>query len=142
MVEVDARVEAILREILVSLIGHGECRTFPPTAWHCFRRKLHILSQRCALQCLASAPPRNIYASCSLPSWPTTSSSIIVSSRMGFSFPSTAGIETFEPAVLFAVLYIVLVLLYIGKTARNPAYAFIALVFFCICEWLLCTADL
>ena len=53
---------------------------------------------------------------------------------MAFPLPSTAGIETLGPAILFAALYTTLVFLYIYKTARNPAYAFIALVIFCICE--------
>lgn len=58
------------------------------------------------------------------------------------NFPlSTAGIDTYEPAALFAVLYAVLACLYIWKTARNPAYAFIVLVIFCICESLPCTPD-
>jgi len=54
---------------------------------------------------------------------------------------STTGIKTLEPAVLFAVLYTVLVFLYVRETARNLTYVFIVLVIFCICESSFCTAD-
>lgn len=61
---------------------------------------------------------------------------------MGLPLPSTAAINTFEPAILFAVLYTVLALLYIWRTAHNPAYPFIVLVIFCVCEPFLYAADL
>jgi len=51
---------------------------------------------------------------------------------MNLHLPSTNGIELVEPAVLFAVLYAVLALVYIWKTSRNPAHAFTMLVIFCI----------
>ena len=51
--------------------------------------------------------------------------------------PSTAGVETVGAAALFAALYAALALLYVWKTARNPTYTFIVLVFFCVCESLL-----
>ena len=54
---------------------------------------------------------------------------------------STAGIDTYQPAALFSALYAVLACLYIRKTARDPTHTFVVLVIFCICEWLLCTAD-
>lgn len=54
---------------------------------------------------------------------------------------STAGIETYRPAVLFAVLYIALAFLYIRETARNPTHTFVVLIIFCVCKWLLCTAN-
>ena len=53
----------------------------------------------------------------------------------------TAGIETYQPAVLFAVLYTILACLYIRETARVPAHTFVILVIFCICESSLCVAD-
>jgi len=53
---------------------------------------------------------------------------------------STDGIESVGPAALFTALYVILTLLYIWKTSRNPAHAFITLVIFCICESLSCAA--
>ena len=60
---------------------------------------------------------------------------------MGLPLPSTSGIKTFEPAVLFAVLYAILVLLYVRETAHNPTYVFIVLVIFCVCESSFCITD-
>lgn len=60
---------------------------------------------------------------------------------MDLPLPSIAAIKTYEPAILFAVLYALLVLLYVWKTAHNPAYAFIVLVIFCICKPLFSTVD-
>jgi len=54
---------------------------------------------------------------------------------------STAGIETYQPAILFAVLYAILACLYIWETACVPTYTFIVLVIFCVCESLLCATD-
>ena len=60
---------------------------------------------------------------------------------MNFPSLSTAGIETYQPAVLFAVLYTALACLYVRETARNPTHTFVVLVIFCVCKSLLCTAD-
>lgn len=50
---------------------------------------------------------------------------------------STAAIETYQPAILFAVLYAILACLYIWETLCAPTYTFIVLVIFCVCESLL-----
>ena len=53
---------------------------------------------------------------------------------MDSPLPSTAGIETVGAAALFAVLYTLLLPLYLWKTARYPTYTFIVLMIFCLCE--------
>ena len=81
------------------------------------------------------------YTPRSLPTRTVISRSLIAQSKMDFPSLSTAGIETYESAILFAVFYAILACLYIWKTACNPAYAFVVLVIFCICESSLCAAD-